>query len=196
MYAFTTGIAPNTLTIAIENCTIDGTQANGPSGAGIHLADFSSVGTTMQTVTVNACTLTNNANRGVDARGYVNATVTQSTFTGNGGAPWAQVATMKDTFIAQRGAVVTATNNFIVHPASSTYSVTAFFNGNIPANTITASDNSILMNGNALGLGADNTFNVANVITATCNWWGSASGASITPLIVGTVAYELFLTWC
>jgi hypothetical protein len=193
VYAFTTGALPNTLTLSIEDCTIDGTQAISPSGAGIHLADFSGGASIMQTATINECTLSNNDNRGVDARGVVDATVTNSTFTDNGGAPWGTGGNNGYTIIAQRGATVTATNNFITHPSSSTHSVTAFFNGQTPANTITATDNSVLMNGNAQGLGADNTFSVSSTITATCNWWG-VTGASVPPLMAGTVSYELFRT--
>ncbi len=193
VYAFTTGAVANALTLSIQNCTIDGTQSLSPSGAGIHLADFSTGTAIMQTVTINECTLTNNANRGVDARGYVDVTLTASTLTGNGSAPWGTGGNNGFTIIAQKGATVNATNNFIVHPASSTHSVTAFFNGQTPANTITATNNSVLMNGNAMGLGADNTFDASSSIAATCNWWG-VTGASVATLMAGTVSYELFLS--
>ena len=90
VYTFTAGstIPANGIITSIQNCTIDGTQSNSPSGAGIYLADFSTGGVSVQTSTINECTLSNNSNRGLDVRGYVNATVTNSTFTGNGNAPY------------------------------------------------------------------------------------------------------------
>lgn len=63
--------------------------------------------------------------------------------------------------------------------------------GNIPgANTIDAHNNSILMNGNASGFGANNSG--GNTINADCNWWGGIT--NVSSLMVGVVTYEFFLT--
>ncbi|MBK9689268.1 MAG: hypothetical protein IPO65_16510 [Saprospiraceae bacterium] len=154
VYAFTAGTTvPLTgIVLNIDNDTIIGTGSISASGAAVHLGDFSTGGISVQTVNITECVFTNNHNRGVDSRGYVTTNIDACTFTNNGDAPWGTGGNDGFTILAQRGANVTATNNFIVHPASSTHNVYALMTGNIPgANTIEAHDNSILMNGNALG---------------------------------------------
>ncbi|QLH45205.1 MAG: hypothetical protein HWD58_06105 [Bacteroidota bacterium] len=152
VYAFTaaTSNSGNGINLSITGTTIDGTQSITQSSAAIYLADFSGASSPVQNVTVDENTITNNANRGVDARGQVSATVTESSFMNNGGSAFGTGGNNGFTFIAQQGASISATNNFIVHPASSSTSVTAFLTGNGSGNSIVASDNSVLMNGNAL----------------------------------------------
>ncbi|MBK9109244.1 MAG: right-handed parallel beta-helix repeat-containing protein [Saprospiraceae bacterium] len=194
IYTFTTAttVPANGIQALIQNCTISGTESLSPSGAGIYLGDFSTGAVTVQNITIDENTISNNLNRGIDSRGYVLATITQNTLTGNGSAPWGAGGNDGYSIIAQRGAVVNVYNNFITHPAASTYPVTAFFTGNTPVNTITANDNSVLMNGNAMGLGANSIIGTGS-ISAECNWWG-VTGTSVPLLMSGTVDYELFLT--
>ncbi|MBK8954457.1 MAG: HYR domain-containing protein [Saprospiraceae bacterium] len=194
IYTFTTAttVPANGIQALIQNCTISGTGSLSPSGAGIYLGDFSTGGVAVQNLTIDENTISNNLNRGIDARGYVLATITQNTMTGNGSAPWGTGGNDGFTILAQKGAVVSANNNFITHPAASTHPVTAFFTGNAPLNTITANDNSVLMNGNPNALGANSIAGTGS-ISAECNWWG-VTGSSVPPLMSGTVDYELFLT--
>ena len=72
------------LTVDIEGVTINDTGNHAPNSAGISVADFSAGPNVVQTVTVNNSTLFNNLNRGLDARGYVDADINQSTLTSNG----------------------------------------------------------------------------------------------------------------
>ena len=193
VYTFTAGTTvPLTgLVLSISNDTIIGTGSISASGAAVYLGDFSTGGISVQTVNIAQCVITSNHNRGVDSRGYVTTSIDACTFTSNGDAPWGIGGNEGFTILAQRGANVTASNNFITHPASSTHNVYALMTGNIPgANTIEAHDNSILMNGNASGFGANNSG--GNTINADCNWWGGIT--NIASLMVGAVTYEFFLT--
>jgi parallel beta-helix repeat protein len=178
VYTFTA--APTTpangITLTVNNCDIDGTKANGPAGAAIYLGDFSTGGTAVQNVTIDGGMITNNVNRGVDARGYVNASVSNVIFTNNGAAAWGSGGNDGFTIIAQSGATVTASGNTITHPAMSTTPVTALLTGNTPASTINATNNNILANGNPQGRGAVN--GAGNTLNATLNWWGNANGPS------------------
>jgi hypothetical protein len=179
------------LLISVSNDTIIGTGSISASGAAVYLGDFSTGGISVQTVNITQCVISDNHNRGVDSRGYVTANIDACTFTDNGNAPWGIGGNEGFTILAQRGAIVNANNNFITHPASSTHNVYAFITGNIPgANTIEAHNNSIVMNGNALAFGANNTG--GNTINADCNWWGTIS--NVPSLMVGVVGYEFFLT--
>jgi hypothetical protein len=187
IYTFTTATTTpaNGISLTVNNCTIDGTQTVTQASAGIYLADFSTGGVTVQNVNIDESTIQNNTNRGLDVRGRVVTTVTESSFLNNGGAAFGSGGNDGFTMIAQQGASITATNNFIVHPASSSTSVTAFLTGNGSGNSIVASDNSVLMNGNASGKVASNS--AGNTITATCNWLGSIVPATNNALISGTV---------
>lgn len=193
VYAFTAGatVPLNGIVLNMTNDTIIGTGSVSASGAAVYLGDFSTGGINVQQVSITACVFTSNHNRGVDSRGFVNTSINACTFTNNGDAPWGSGGNEGFTILSQRGATVTATNNFIVHPAVSTHNVYALMTGNTPgANTIEAHDNSILMNGNTAGFGANNTS--GNTLDAECNWWGGIT--NIASLMVGVVAYEFFLT--
>ncbi len=192
IYTFTTaGTLPaEGITLSVAGSTINGTQTVTQASGGIYLADFSGLGATVQTVTVDESNIINNTNRGLDARGRVAVTVTESTFTNNGGAAFGSDGNDGFTMIAQQGATINATNNFITHPATSTTPVTAFLTGNGPSNTIIANNNSILKNGNANGRGATNVG--GSTIDATCNWWGTTLPSAVSALMMGTVSR---VTW-
>jgi hypothetical protein len=192
IYTFTTaGTVPaEGITLSVEGSTINGTQTVTQASGGIYLADFSGLGATVQTVTIDECNIIDNTNRGLDARGRVNVTVTESTFTNNGGGAFGSGGNDGFTMIAQQGATINAMNNFITHPATSTTPVTAFLTGNGPANTIIANNNSILKNGNANGRGASNVG--GSTIDATCNWWGTTLPSAVSALMLGTVSH---VTW-
>nr|MCU0467901.1 right-handed parallel beta-helix repeat-containing protein [Arcicella sp.] len=194
IYTFTAGASTNAsaLTVNVDGVTIDGTQKPNQASAGVYLGDFSSAAGTFQTVTVTNSVIQNNLNRGVSVRGKVNATITANTFTNNGGDAFGTGGNDGYTIIAQQGATVTSENNFITHPATSTTPVIAFQVGNTPSSAFTATNNSILMNGNTNAKGANNTSGNATMI-ATCNWWGGIAG-TVAPLITGDVSFEQFLT--
>jgi hypothetical protein len=190
-YTMPATTAAQAINLTVSNTTINGTQTVTQASAGIYIGDFSVGSANVQTVTVDNCLILNNTNRGLDARGKVNATITNSTFTNNGGAAFGTGDNDGFTIIARQGATVTATNNFITHPATSSTPVTAFITGTTPASTITANNNSVLMNGNANGKGANNSG--GNTLSATCNWWGGIAG-TVAPLMSGSVVFEQFLT--
>ena len=197
VYTYTAGptVPSNGITLSINDSTMDGTQTVTQSSGGIYLADFSTATDIVQNVIVDYSNILNNTNRGLDARGRVQVDVTNSTFTNNGSAAPGSGGNDGFTIIAQQGASVTATNNYITHPASSTSQVTAFVTGNTPTsspnNIINATNNSISMNGNAMGKGANNT--AGNTINATCNWWDT-SCSDIPQLMSGMVTFQPFLS--
>ncbi len=185
-----TTVPSNGITLAVNNCTINGTQTVTQSSAGISLGDFSTGGLFVQNVTITECSIVDNTNRGLDVRGYVSALVTRSSFTHNGGAAFGAGGNDGFTILAQKGAIVTATNNFIEHPVSSTTQVIALQTGNAPNSVLTATDNSILMNGNAQGKGA---VTGSGNISATCNWWGTSNVDVFELRIFGGVTFAPYL---
>jgi hypothetical protein len=192
VYTFTG--APTTpitgITLDVENITVDGTNTISQASAAIYIGDFSTGGVTVQNVTVTGSTFSNNHNRGIDVRGYAEATLTSNILTGNGDAAWGAGGNDGYAIIARNGASITATLNSIVHPATSTTNVYALNTGNTPASFIDATTNSILMNGNANGFGASNSG--GNTINATCNWWGDINGPAAGK-IIGTVTFAPWL---
>jgi hypothetical protein len=190
IYTFTapTSTSANGIQASISNCTIDGTQSVSPASGGIYLADFSGAASMVQTILVDECTIQNNTNRGLDARGKVDVTVTESSFLENGGAAYNLGGNYGFTLIAQHGANVIANNNFVLHPATSSTQVIALLTGNGSGSNINAFDNSILMNGNATGSVANNP--AGNTITATCNWLGS-----IVPSVNNPLANVNLIPW-
>jgi hypothetical protein len=198
VYSFTGGgTTTEVTTIDIDGVTIDGTGSPQQNSAAVAIADFSSASTApVQLVSVTNSTITNNTNRGVDARGFVDVTVTENTFTNNGAAAFGSGGNNGFTIIAQAGAQLSATLNSITHPASSTTSVTAFQTGNPPSNAnasdnfMEAINNSVLMNGNSNGRG---TGTGNGTIDATCNWWGTENAITIASLINGSSTFSPFL---
>ena len=63
--------------------------------------------------------------------------------------------------------------------------------GASPNATLTAMDNSLSPNGNATSKLASE---FTGTLIATCNWWGSAVPANITPYINGVVDYQPYIT--
>ncbi|MCZ2100439.1 MAG: HYR domain-containing protein, partial [Chitinophagales bacterium] len=98
------------------------------------------------------------------------------------------------TIIAQQNSKVTAYNNFINLPASSTTRAYGLGLGNGSTNLISAHDNSILMNGNT---DPDSRLAInpgTGTIDATCNWWGTGVCAGDVANIQGVVGVYPFLT--
>lgn len=195
VYSFTAGgTTPATgLNLAINNVTITGTGTPSQASAGIHNADFSGGAVDVQTVTVTNSVINNNANRGIDARGKVNLTMTGNTLTNNGHTAFGTGGNDGFSVIAQQNATVTAQNNFITLPATSVTEVFGLITGNGATNQIIAHNNSILLNGNTdpdtkLAQSLPGT----GSINATCNWWGDM----VCPAdeIAGNVLVYPFLT--
>jgi parallel beta-helix repeat protein len=200
VYSFTGGgTTSEVTTIDIDNITVDGTGAPQQNSAAIAIADFSVASTSpVQVVNITNSTISNNANRGVDTRGFVDVTVTENTFTDNGADAFGAGGNPGFTIIAQVGAQITASLNAITHPTTSNTTVTALFTGNAPSgnpnlpdNFIDAFNNSILMNGNPSGIGTGTGANGS--IAATCNWWGTEDVATISPLVVGNATFSPYL---
>jgi hypothetical protein len=199
VYSFTGGGTTTEVTsIDIDGVTIDGTGSPQQNSAAVSIADFSTASTApVQVVSVTNSTITNNDNRGVDARGFVDVTVTENTFTDNGAAAFGPGGNNGITLIAQAGATLTASLNGITHPATSATSVTALLTGNPPSNanapnnTIIAFNNSILMNGNSNGRGTGT--GTGGSIDATCNWWGTENLTAITPVVNGNATFLPYL---
>ncbi|MCP9762258.1 PKD-like domain-containing protein, partial [Lacihabitans soyangensis] len=195
IYAFTGGAsATNGITLNVNNVTIDGTGKPNQSSAGIYLGDFSTSGTgPFQTVNITNSNIINNKNRGLDARGRVLATISNSVLTNNGNDAFGS-GNDGFTIISQQNSQVVASNNTITLPATSTTKVFGLFTGLGTTNLIEAHDNSILLNGNAStgSLLARSDAGTGN-IDATCNWWGGIAGA-VSPLVLGNVTFEFFRT--
>ncbi len=196
IYTFTTSgtTAAQGINLAVNNVTINGTGKPSQASGGIYLADFSGGSDMVQTVTVNVSNIINNANRGVDARGKVDLTLTANTMNDNGHDAFGTGGNNGYTIIAQQNSKVTATNNFINLPATSTTPVYGLGLGNGSTNLITAHDNSILLNGNT-----DPSSRLAynpgtGTIDATCNWWGTGVCAGDVAYIQGVVGVYPFLT--
>lgn len=191
IYSFTGGgTTTETIALDVNNGSINGTGKPSQSSGGIYIADFST-GAVKQTVAVNNALIQNNRNRGIDARGKVSVSVTNSIIDGNGYDAFAAGGNDGFAMIAQQGATINATNNFITHPVASATTVTAFLTANGTGSTINATNNSVLMNGNPMGKGATN--DAGHTINATCNWWGLPCATNIAPLMSGVVTYDPFL---
>jgi hypothetical protein len=196
VYTFTTAgtTVAEGITMNIDGVTIDGTGKPSQASGGIYLADFSGGSTNVQTITVYNSTIQNNANRGFDARGKVNLALTANTISNNGHDAWGAGGNYGFSIIAQKEATVTAYNNFISLPASSTTEVYGLFTGNGTTNSITAHDNSILLNGNAnSGSRLASSSAGTGSIDATCNWWGTVVVNDLASMISGNVTYTPWL---
>ncbi|MFZ1704188.1 MAG: right-handed parallel beta-helix repeat-containing protein [Saprospiraceae bacterium] len=195
VYTFTAGgtTAPTGINLTVDDVTIDGTDNPSQASGGIYLADFSGGGSNVQNVTVSNSTITNNANRGVDARGKVNLSISQSTLTNNGHDAFVSGGNHGFSILAQQNATVNAYNNFITLPAIGASEVFALSTGSGITNVITANNNSILLNGN---LDPDSRLARALVgtgdISAECNWWGTGNYQTIQSLTNGNVD---FINW-
>ena len=199
IYAFTGGAsaATDVLTLNITNVSLDGVNSTANNSAGISLSDFSTQeDETLIVATITESTLTNNNPRGLHATGSVEATVSNSVFTGNGadGTGYALFSSEATTAGTNGAAHVTVENCFITHPATSPGGVTAFVTNH--NGTMTANNNRIDFNGNASANGASTTVGGGNggPIDATCNWWGTDDGTVIAAAISGDVSFELYLT--
>lgn len=193
VYTFTA--APTTpvtgINLTVNNVTIDGTGVPSQASGGIYLADFSTGGVTVQTINVTTSNIINNANRGVDARGRVNLTLTGNTISNNGHTAFGSGGNDGFSVIAQQNAQITATNNFITLPATSTTQAFGLMTGNGTTNLITASSNSILFNGNNFaGSKSAKSDPGTGSINAACNWWGNICPADV---VSGNVMIYPFL---
>ncbi|KXK36997.1 MAG: fibronectin type III domain-containing protein [Bacteroidetes bacterium OLB9] len=195
IYTFTTAgtIPAEGIDLAVNNVTINGTGKPSQASGGLYLADFSGGSVAVQTVTVDSSDIVNNANRGVDARGKVDLTLTANTLNNNGHDAFGTGGNYGFSIIAQQNATVTALNNFINLPATSTSRVYGLFNGNGTANQLTAHDNSILLNGNS-NVDSRLAYNVgAGTMDATCNWWGTGVCPVDVNYVQGTVLVYPYL---
>ncbi|MDF1698397.1 MAG: right-handed parallel beta-helix repeat-containing protein, partial [Saprospiraceae bacterium] len=194
IYSFTGGgTTTESLTININNVTIDGTGKPDANSAGISVSDFSTAPTgNAQTVVITNSMIKNNDNRGLYARANVDVTISESTLQDNGGDAFFIGGNLGFAIIAREGASVTATNNFIIQPSSPVTDVYAL-SASALTSTITANNNSITgsdVSGTPKIYGA--SASSPSSINATCNWWGGIS-PTVAPLMTGNaVTYELF----
>ncbi len=196
VYTFTTGSnTAATLTLNVKEVSIDGTGKTSQASAGIYPADFSTGAGVRQTITVDSCTIINNLNRGISARG-ANAVidVNNSTLSNNGGDPFGAGGNDGFGIIAREACNLTVDNSFITNPSSNVgYTVTALATdpGTAGSVTLTATNNSINNNGNTSGYLARH---FGGTLNATCNWWGTGNLSTIASLMAGTVTYQPMLT--
>ncbi|MBK9321067.1 MAG: T9SS type A sorting domain-containing protein [Bacteroidetes bacterium] len=193
VYTFTSGSnTAATLNVTLRDLNIDGTGKTSPASAGIYPADFSTGAGVRQTIIVDSCIISNNLNRGISARGS-NAVVdvNNCTLTNKGGDPFGAGGNDGFGVFSAQNAVLTLDNSYVTNPASVTapYSVFALATG-LGTPTLTATNNSLNNNGNANGLLANN---FSGTLTATCNWWGTGSLATIATLVSGAVTYQPIL---
>ncbi|GBL34520.1 serine-rich adhesin for platelets [Filimonas sp.] len=194
VYSYTEGSDANAkLMLTLNNLTIDGTGKIAPNCAGIMVADFSTGSGNRQTVTANNCILTNNLNRGANARG-TNALfeINGSTLTGNGSDPFGTGGNIGFGIQVSTGASANVSNNYITNPSTVAmpYQVYALSFGNAPSGTITATNNSFDNNGNANGYLLSNN---SGVVNATCNWWGNASSSAVATAAGSATTYSPWL---
>jgi hypothetical protein len=197
VYVFTGGsVAANNIIGTITNVTVTGAGKIGPDSAGMDFADFSTATAVMQQVSVQNCSVNNNANRGIFVSGANAAvSITGSTLSGNGFDPYGAGGNNGYGIIARNNSQVTVTQCFITNPATVTapYTVTAVeadANTGPQGPTLTVSDCSLNNNGNASGKLAGQD---AGTLNASGNWWGSTSGTAIAGLTVGTVDFTPYL---
>jgi hypothetical protein len=190
VYVFTAGsLTTAKITSTINNVSVSGTGKIANDCAGLSFSDFSTGAGNRQDISVTACNIIGNLNRGINVRG-ANALVdiATSTLTGNGNDAFGTGGNDGFGIIGRVNSVLNIHNNFITNPASSTLPVTAILTDGA---TITATQNSLINSGNPLGKLA--TSGGAS-FTATCNWWGSALSTAVAGSITGPVTYISWLT--
>ncbi len=197
VYAFTGGPAgANSITSTISNVSVTGTGKIAQDCSGMSFADFSTGSGTMQNIQVRASTVNGNINRGLNVLG-ANALVdiSTSTFDSNGGDPYGLGGNDGFGVIARQASVLTIDSSFIINPATVAggYNVSALAAdpGSAGSVSVTATHNSITLNGNVTSKLANNG---GGTLTATCNWWGSIVPATVAAGISGVVTYIPWLT--
>jgi len=192
VWIFTAGTsAADIITATIDNVSVTGTGRGASDWAGMRFEDWSTGSGTRQDVTITACTLTNNLNRGIHVRG-ANALIDigTSTFTGNGSNAaagqegWGIYCGNTGT---GNGSNVTVHNCFITNP--NPYTSTNVVAMGTYGGTLNAHDNNLNANATPTWL-AKNASATFGSFTANCNWWGSAcsQGFEVSPdLISGPV---------
>ena len=177
----------------VTDVTVDGTGKPDQASAGLYFGDFSTGAGVMQDIAVEACVLTDNANRGLCVRG-ANAVVgvTQSVFTGNGYDPFGAGGNHGYGVIAREGAQLGMSECVVVNPAAVAggYTVTAL--ASHTGADVTAYGNSLDNNGCPAGSLA-NQSGTGGSLDASGNWWGIADEATIDGLITGAVDFTPFL---
>jgi hypothetical protein len=182
VYTFTGG-SDNTKTITstISNVNVSGTGKIAADCAGLSFADFSTPGIgTMQNITVNTSTISNNLNRGINARGdNAVVTVNNSTLSGNGSDAFGTGGNIGFGAWAYSDVTLNLNNNFITNPSSvaGVYGAWALGAGLTPTTTINATNNRFDNNGLVNGGLVLNS----GTINAECNWWGSGSECIFLP---------------
>ncbi len=193
VYVFTGGASSSTdmITMNINDLNVNGTGRIAQDCAGMSFADFSAH-PGIQQITINASSIINNLNRGINARGNTVVNVNTSTLSNNGGDPFGTGG--NDGFgVAARysGTTVNMNNCFLTLPATVTapYTVTGLFGWD--GAIINAHDNHFSQNGNSGYL--------ANAVSpstmdATCNWWGTSSVTGVAATLNGSITYEPWLS--
>lgn len=195
VYTFTTAgtTAANGITLGIDDVTINATGKPSQASAGVSLADFSGAASPVQTVSLTNSSLTNNVNRGVDARGKVDLTMSGNTLTNNGSDPFVTGGNFGYSILAQKDAKITATNNFVTLPGNAAEAY-GLFMANSSANDIEAHDNSFNFNGNTNANSRLASNPGTGTMDAGCNWWGAGVCPGTPPLFTGTIAVYPYLT--
>jgi autotransporter-associated beta strand protein len=196
VYVFTGGSSPAATVVGtVTNVTVAGTGKISGDSAGLSFADFSTGVGARQNITVVNCTIEDNLNRGVNARGS-NAVVavTGSTLEDNGFDPYGLGGNDGFGLIARNRAQVTVSESVIINPAAQTnYTVTALAADadTVPEGpTLTVSNSAIENNGNLAGKLAQRS---AGTFNASGNWWGETNDVTIASLVTGAVDFTPYL---
>jgi hypothetical protein len=153
VYVFTGGgtTGASTITGALTNVDVDGTQKPQQNSAALHFADFGAQANA-QTITVNGGNLTNNVNRGIYARANAVVTVDGATLTNNGADPFGASGNDGYSVIAREGASISIENSTITNPAAQITGVSYAFHASAGTNNLLVRGNQI-SNGNVFQIG-------------------------------------------
>lgn len=189
VYVYTGGSSAATgVSGTLANLNIQGTGKTSPDSAGLYFGDFSTItGSTMQNISVDNATISNNLNRGIFARGQNAFVLVQnSTFTDNGLDPHVIGGNYGYSVIARNSATITVEDSIITNSAAQTNSVSYRFHASASGNLVVrgnqisngtifqlASGTNLLAYANNITNFTDANLPGVGTVNARHNWWGT-----------------------
>ena len=189
VYVFTGGSDSNAaVTGTLTGLNIQETGNISANSAALYLGDFSTAVGTMQAITADGVTLTNNLNRGVSVRGANAAALVQnSTIANNGTDPFTTGGNDGYAVIVRNGASVTVQDSTIANPVTQVSGVSYAFHASVTGSNLLVRGNDI-STGNIFQITSDTSLtayanHITNFATANLpgggnsnarhNWWGN-----------------------